>query len=132
MTDALRSAIVELATRFADDVLELVSAAVVEEVTRAGGVVRDGRRRRVRRSEEQLRAVGDRILAVLRRKPGGLRAEDLRGELGLAREQMGRPLRALLDGGQVKKSGERRLTVYRAADAAPSRPRAKGTAAPPS
>src|SRR6266568_7443969 len=65
MNESLRSAIVDLATRFADEVLDVVSAAVVDEVVRANGGGPGRRARRLRRSDEELRAAEERILGAL-------------------------------------------------------------------
>src|SRR5262249_13215020 len=84
---------------------------------------------RRRRSVQELERAQSRIVAALRRNQGGLRAEALRAELGAARRDLPRPLNALLESGAVKKSGERRATVYRlgSADAGAGRRPANGS-----
>ncbi len=51
-------------------------------------------------------------MALLQRKPDGLRSEDIRAELGLASNEMPRPLAEGLKSKRLSKEGEKRATVY--------------------
>jgi DNA-binding transcriptional ArsR family regulator len=119
MNESIRRSIADLASRFANQVLEVVGSAVYDAVAEA----RDGklvptRGRGGRRSSADVEQAKSRIVAALGRQPGGVRAEALRAELRFSRSEIGRPLKALLRSGAVKKSGERRLTLYRLGPAA--------------
>jgi hypothetical protein len=109
----LRERIAELASRFASDILDAVSAAL-DEGLEAGAPGRgatprtDGRGR----TRAEIVATGDRILAVLQGAPQGIRAEELRAQMGLSRQEILRPMALLLAGGKVKKTGAKRATVY--------------------
>src|SRR5262249_27529806 len=52
------------------------------------------------------------ITAILGRSAGGLRAEELRKRVDMTRADLGRPMKMLLAAGQVKKTGQKRATVY--------------------
>jgi hypothetical protein len=56
--------------------------------------------------------MADRMVAVLGKSPAGVRAEVPRAKLAASRSQLGRPMVMLLASGRVKKTGERRSTVY--------------------
>jgi hypothetical protein len=119
MNESLQRSIADLASRFANQVLEVVGSAVYDAVAEA----RDGKRvaargRGSRRSAGDVEQAKGRIVAALSRQPDGVQAEALRAELGFSRSEIGRPLKALLRSGAVKKSGERRRTVYRLGTAA--------------
>jgi hypothetical protein len=135
MESPIRQKIVTLATRFADEILDTVSLMLAErlQVEGAGGP-RRGLSRAGRTPEELGRAV-DRITELLARHPDGLRSEKLRSELGFSRAELLRPLAQAIASGRVKKTGERRRTVYALADkarsaAAPARPAARPKAKP--
>ncbi|HRG98399.1 MAG TPA: hypothetical protein PLR99_19240, partial [Polyangiaceae bacterium] len=70
------------------------------------------RRRLTRRSPADILGVVDSIVALLQRKPDGLRSEDIRAELGLAPNEMPRPLAEGLKSKRLSKEGEKRATVY--------------------
>ncbi len=73
--------------------------------------MRDGRRLS-RRSPSDIQGVVDSIVALLMKKPDGLRSEDIRAELGLAPNEMPRPLAEGLKAKKLAKEGEKRATVY--------------------
>jgi hypothetical protein len=142
MESPLREKIVTLATRFADEIIQAVSALLAERLRlepsarlgpglsgRGGG-----------RSSEEIGQAVEQIVTVLQKNPQGLRSEKLRAELGFSRGQMLRPLAHALQSGRVKKSGQRRRTVYALADkravsaassAAPARKKAAAKRARP-
>ena len=76
---------------------------------------RGGRRasgRLGRRSPADIAGVIDRIVALLRQSPHGLRAEQIRAKLGLQAKELPRPLREAFEAGRLGKSGEKRATTY--------------------
>ena len=115
MNAALRESIRTLATKFADELLGLVWNGLEGELAAKdppGVALPNDRGRRTRRSAEDLGAAADRILATLSKSTSGLRAEVLRARLGISRPDLGRPLKMLLASGRVKKTGQKRATVY--------------------
>ncbi|WP_394831652.1 hypothetical protein LVJ94_34580 [Pendulispora rubella] len=136
----LKNQINKLAEDFAQGVLAAMRSASLEEIvggtgsrstpvaakTRAaagrparGGAVaaapksprgRGGRLHR--RSEEEIGAVGDKIIEVLKAHPEGLRAEQIRAELGLEAKELPRPLKDLLAAKKLKTKGQKRATTY--------------------
>ena len=77
-----------------------------------GGKKGSSRRRLARRSPADIAAVVDQIVALLSKKPEGLRSEDIRRELGLAANEMPRPLADGLAAKRLTKEGAKRATVY--------------------
>ncbi|WP_394837978.1 hypothetical protein LVJ94_13790 [Pendulispora rubella] len=65
-----------------------------------------------RRSDEEIGAVGDNIIGLLKAHPEGLRAEQIRAELGLEAKELPRPLKDLVAGKKVKTKGQKRATTY--------------------
>ncbi|WP_394835808.1 hypothetical protein LVJ94_02620 [Pendulispora rubella] len=65
-----------------------------------------------RRSEEEIGAVGDKIVSLLKSHPEGLRAEQIRAELGLEAKELPRPLKDLLGAKKLKTKGQKRATTY--------------------
>jgi hypothetical protein len=115
MNSPMRESIRTLATKFADELLGLVWNGLARELAARDPPVAalpKGRGRRTRRSAEDLGAAADRILATLAKSTGGLRAEVLRARVGMSRPDFGRPLKMLLASGRLKKTGQKRATVY--------------------
>jgi hypothetical protein len=144
MPTSLRQALSELASSFAQDVVEAVRAASIDELAEAPGKGpslarvarasvaeeksarsapssplapsdrgrRGGGARLGRRSPADIATVMDRIAAVLRQSPKGLRAEQIRRKLGLQAKELPRPLKEGLKGGRLGKSGAKRATTY--------------------
>jgi hypothetical protein len=87
-----------------------------------------------RRSTGDIAAVVDQIAALLLEHTEVLRADQIRAKLGLAANELPRPLKDGLAAGRFTKSGEKRATTYRAKAAAPPRgskaSRARKPAAP--
>jgi hypothetical protein len=116
----LKEKIAALANQFADELVAVISEELAlkleaGDIRRLPGRPPGTRGRAARRSAEDVGRSADHILSVLLKAPDGLRAENLRAELGFARAEMARPLALLLRAGRVKKSGQRRRTVYSAA-----------------
>jgi hypothetical protein len=120
MDTAIQGAIADLARRFADEVLTVIAQGLAETLDKGKvePTQRVPRAPRRRRSEDDLTSASERIVATLEKSSGELRSEELRAKSGMTRAAMGRPLKMLLASGRVRKSGEKRRTVYRLASAA--------------
>jgi hypothetical protein len=57
-------------------------------------------------------ALVDRIATIVGRSPDGLRAEVLRERLKVSRNELARPLRIALTTRRIRKTGDRRQTLY--------------------
>ena len=129
MPTSLRSRLNELASTFATSVLNAIRGSSVDELlvgstgTGSRGVARAteqapparGRRRAgrlPRRSEGDIANVIEQIVGLLRQRKAGLRAEQIREELGLIAKELPRPLKEGLDAGRFHKSGQKRATTY--------------------
>jgi len=127
MPTSLRSRLDDLASSFASEVLVAIRASSLEEllgatpghsrrspaaatrISRAAG----GRASRLaRRSATDISNVVGRIAVLLGQHPKGLRAEQIRRELGLLAKEMPRPLKEALGTGRLGKSGQKRATTY--------------------
>jgi hypothetical protein len=67
-----------------------------------------------------------RIVGLLKQHPKGLRAEEIRSNLGLLSKEMPRPLKEALDSGRLGKSGQKRATTYVAKGGGPAAALAHG------
>ncbi len=116
MPPTLRDRIATLATEFADEILAAVRESVDRRLQSAGAGAPlnfgGARRRGGRRTRETLAVLADRILSEVRRHSGGIRAENLRANVGLARSEIGRPVAMLLAERRIRKTGEKRRTTY--------------------
>jgi hypothetical protein len=138
MSTSLKSTVESLAASFAHQVLDALRSLSLEEIlaasrqtgrarapvtasaaprsngARAGRLapakVENGRL--ARRSAEDIDGAVDRIVAVLKKHRGGLRAEQLRAELGVARKELPRPIARALADRRITKKGEKRATTY--------------------
>jgi hypothetical protein len=128
----LRDNIAQLANDFATQILAAVRTASLDDIAAlAGGRGRvaaaagparpaagGGRGRaaagggRRRRSREDIDALGGQILELLQANPDGLRAEQIRAELGVPRRELPRALAAIVENGSARKQGEKRATTY--------------------
>jgi hypothetical protein len=68
--------------------------------------------KRIRRSNEQLLADAQRVVKLLATNKKGLRIEQINEQLGTATKQLARPITKLLADGRIKKTGEKRATLY--------------------
>ena len=138
---SLRDTIAELASRLASGVLSALRDAPLEELLGeldGGGPRRRGARavsafrvsepiapfagggrgrtrggaRLPRRSADQIEGVVDRIVALLRANPEGLRSEHIRDQLGLSAKELPRPLKEAERDKKIWKEGEKRATTY--------------------
>jgi hypothetical protein len=129
---SLRQKLSDLASTFADSVLDAIRTASIDELTgQASGGHRPaaratapngasvaaprGRRRGgrlARRSAGDIAGVIEQISGLLRSSPKGLRAEEIRQKLGLEAKELPRPLKEAVDAGRLGKSGQKRATTY--------------------
>lgn len=129
MPTPLRVRLNDLASMFAASVLGAIRGASLEELlteSSRGRAVRapsgsakaiaPGARRRngrlPRRSAKDIAGVIHQIEALLKAHPKGLRAEQIRTQLGLQAKELPRPLKEGLDAGRFSKSGQKRATTY--------------------
>jgi hypothetical protein len=133
----LRQVIERQAMDFATNIVRALRGASLDELInvtdRAGSfgpgtaktkpvtlVVPEGRGRRAagvrgrlgRRSVEEIEKTLQDIVQVLGRHPQGLRAEELKNELGLDKRELPRPLSDGVKAGLLTKAGRKRATTY--------------------
>jgi hypothetical protein len=125
-TGMLRKTLSDLTQSFATAVLAAVRSAPLHELLaeRGGGLrapsaarqtrVTGGRPSigRRRRSTADLQGVVDSMVKLLRAHPTGLRSEQIRARLGLAANEMPRPIAMALSNKKIRKTGEKRATTY--------------------
>lgn len=125
----LKSAIAGLAEEFAAGVLAAIRAASLEEILdhSSGGRGRSapsglrggrGNGRRVRRTAADIASAVDAIETLLMKHPTGMRAEQIRKELGLEAKELPRPLAEGVSQKRFSKEGQKRATTYFAKSAA--------------
>jgi hypothetical protein len=127
MATSLRNTLNQMATQFATGVINAIRAASLEEIlAETGGATgrgvsaaslngggRRGRKGRLeRRSAQDISKLVERIVALLSSKPRGLRAEQIREELGLEAKELPRPIAEALAANKVSKTGQKRATTY--------------------
>ncbi|MDP9148396.1 MAG: hypothetical protein M3O36_00425 [Myxococcota bacterium] len=142
MHSSLRQKLNELATHFTNGVLDAIRTSPIEELfsdtvapkvngprpsarheavaPSAGPAPRSGRAkggRLPRRSSEDISGMLSRIVTLLRGNPNGLRAEQIRAQLGVSAKELPRPLAEGLSASSVRKTGQKRATTYFAAGA---------------
>jgi hypothetical protein len=116
----LQAKIDKLAVKFAVEVFDAIRECSLEEL---GGtrvptphlrLVPPPRKtgRLVRRSDATIGKVVTQIVTLVKANKGGLRAEDIRTRLGLRAKEMPKPLKVALASKQLRKTGEKRATVY--------------------
>jgi hypothetical protein len=130
----LQSRLNQIAQSFASAVLEAVRGTSLQDLHAAtgGGAVGNGRRARPatsapttgavkptrssgrlpRRSPEDIAKALDQIIALVKRKPEGLRAEQIRKELGLLPKEMPRVLKEGVSKKALRTKGQKRATTY--------------------
>jgi hypothetical protein len=100
-----------------------IKAAFVQPAAASGLVRRAGGRgpgrppgptskRLARRSADDIASVADSIVSLVKKHHGGLRAEQIRAELGIAKNAWMRPLELALSSKKLTKKGEKRATTY--------------------
>jgi hypothetical protein len=125
----LHASINSLAQTFATRVIEAIRSASLEDILgetsgakRGPGrpamgsapARRNGRasKRLARRSARDIAGVTERIVSLVKSKRGGLRAEQIRAELGIAKNEWMRPLEQALSSKKLTKKGQKRATTY--------------------
>jgi hypothetical protein len=127
----LRSQLDSLAASFANAVVDAIRSASLHELVASDGrasmgrpaaapvvkatvakVTRTGRLKR--RSSEDIGQVLDQVVSLVRKNKDGLRAEQIRMQLGLQAKELPRVLKEGLSSKRLRKSGQKRATVYSA------------------
>lgn len=131
MATALRSTLEKLVRDFANDVLGTLRTASLSDLAsetgrgapapRAAGYAvaasstrgpkPRGKIKLRRRSAKAISGVVGRVVALLHSQPG-LRAEQIRAKLGLAQNELPRPIAQALTDGKISKTGVKRATKY--------------------
>jgi hypothetical protein len=135
MTNSLHSTLNDLATSFADSVLATIRSASLDELVQPNGrgpsaarsvratrtaaaspaakkpaVTRTGRL--PRRTPEQIANVLEQVVSLVKKHKTGLRAEQIRSELGLQAKEMPRILKDGLASKALRSKGQKRATTY--------------------
>jgi hypothetical protein len=132
-----------LAADFAASVLQALRGASIDEISgllggariaRAVGAGsrggrRAGGRRLNRRSKADIDAVVDRIVSLLGKHKGGLRAEEIRQKLSLQAKELPRPIAEALSKKRISKHGQKRATTYFSRGGAPAKKGGRGRSA---
>jgi len=130
----LHSMIALLASQFAAGILDAIRSSSLEEILQETGRGGRGRRaastlvasaptssrgpgrrksgRLARRSPKDIANIVDSIAALLGKNPKGLRAEQIRAELGLEAKELPRPITEALQKKRISKRGHKRATTY--------------------
>jgi hypothetical protein len=110
---AIRGASIEELTGNAGPAQRSARAATHDDAPPASRPVKTGKGGRLaRRSDEDIALVVQDILTCVAKHPEGIRAEELRSELGLAKNEIGKPIMAALASGALRKEGWKRATCY--------------------
>jgi hypothetical protein len=91
------------------------TSAPVAAASAAGAPKKAGRKaggRLARRSQDQIDAVADSIVALLEKHPKGLRSEQIRSLLKLDRKEIPRPIQEALSAHKITSQGQKRATTY--------------------
>ncbi len=131
----LRSQLDELARTFAEQIIGALRNASLDELVSTGGPVKDGREPRTplakatptattpkttprkpgrlrRRSAEEIAAMLGKIVALVQKHKGGLRAEQIRSTLGMQSKEMPRILKEGIAAKKLTTKGQKRATTY--------------------
>ncbi len=132
----LRSQLDSLAASFASAVVDAIRGASLQELVATDGrsaptarptaasapaaktaaaaprATRSGRLKR--RSSEDIGKVLDDVVSLVKKNKDGLRAEQIRGELSLQAKELPRVLKEGLSSKRLRKTGQKRATVYSA------------------
>jgi hypothetical protein len=128
----LRTSIESLANQFAASVLAAVRGASLEELIGEGAPAKRGpgrparsfaaegaarapaprSRKRIRRSANDIARVSASIVAYVAKHPKGIKGEEVRKGLGIAKNHWMKPLGMALGSKAIRKTGEKRATKY--------------------
>jgi hypothetical protein len=134
MPTSLHSTLNDLAASFADSILEAVRGASLDELIAPNGQTRkNGRTPRApaavasvpaardpsrsstrlqRRSPQEIAKALAQVVSLVKKHKEGLRAEQIRSELGLQAKEMPRILKEGLEKKALKSKGQKRATTY--------------------
>jgi hypothetical protein len=131
MSNRLHSHLADLASSFATSVLAAVRSSSLEELRITNGHGRPApehrgaraaaaakaapaksSRRLGRRSAADISRALDGVVSLLKKKKAGLRAEQIRTELGMQAKEMPRVLSDGLSHKKLRKKGQKRATTY--------------------
>jgi len=136
MPTSLQSTLNELAASFTEGVLRAIRSTSLNELVSANGQVRpSGRAARAgaaatsspskrpgrssgrlpRRSAEDIAAALGQVVSLVKKHREGMRAEQIRSQLGLQAKEMPRILKEGLEKKALKSKGQKRATTYFAA-----------------
>jgi hypothetical protein len=131
MASTLRASLESIVSRFVEDILSTVRSGLDEAVfgeDRQDVSPRPSARgTRARRRNLDVSGEMEHIVAAVRRHDGGIRAEELRKEVGLDKVIFVRAVQRLLADRQLRKTGEKRRTTYFVAGKRGRRPAAKAS-----
>ena len=71
-----------------------------------------GKGKRIRRSQDDIQGVVDKIVAFVKKHKDGVSAEAIREELGVERKELPRPIAEALGQKLISKRGHKRATMY--------------------
>jgi hypothetical protein len=125
----LRSRLADLASTFTDSVIDAIRSTSLEELLTESGsrpktrqaeaptrtapkVARPASGRLPRRSAEDIAGELDRIVSLVQKHKDGLRAEQIRAELGLQAKELPRVLKEGLSSKKLRSKGQKRATTY--------------------
>jgi hypothetical protein len=126
----LRSQLTDLASNFSDAVIEAIRTTSLEELLSESGsrprtvrteaapklavkaVRATSPGRLARRSADDIAAELDRIVALVQKHRDGLRAEQIRTELGMQAKELPRVLKEGLNARKLRSKGQKRATTY--------------------
>ncbi|MGD0674920.1 MAG: hypothetical protein ABSC94_05840 [Polyangiaceae bacterium] len=131
MPGSLRSQLAELAEGFATSVLDAIRGASLEELLTEGSgrparparsealTARTAKPTRAsspgrlpRRSAEDIAGILESVVALVKKHAEGLRAEQIRAELGMQAKELPRVLKEGLSSKKLKSKGQKRATTY--------------------
>jgi hypothetical protein len=130
MRTSLHAHLQQLAASFADSVLGAIRAASLEELLAESGTSHGASRgfrkagpavakaavrstgRLARRSPEQIAKTIEQVVGLVKKHKDGLRAEQIRVELGLQAKEMPRILKEGLAAKKLSAKGQKRATTY--------------------
>jgi hypothetical protein len=134
MPTSLQATLNDLAATFADSILDAIRGVSLDDLISANGQARGSGRpsrspamtaeapsaakrpratgRLARRSPEDIAAALVQVVSLVKKRKEGLRAEQIRNELGLQAKEMPRVLKEGIDRKTLRSRGQKRATTY--------------------
>jgi hypothetical protein len=109
-----KSATAEKSIESETEPAEAVPVTKANEAERAPKAAKQSRKEPEAAEQEETDPMLEELLAVVREHRGGLRAEDIRTQLGWEKSDLKRVVEAALEAGQLTKKGDRRTATYHA------------------